>query len=772
MRCLSRIIVYTLLLSSAAQAGPLSRSERLRRTYLGIEPTEDNITPVIQARQEVDDGTTPTPIFSTIVPDAPNSTTPPPQASSASDDNGDAYGEDEGPLTTTPESSSESSGAPEQVTPPVTTSSDAETTTDAPVPSSEQAFLPPISSKILVPPSLRPSQTADEPSTSTEASSAALVVTSFTTGVIRSQTSEPPSASTDAFDAPGGEGDGSGGNDTPTPVFSTISVGSTAASTATSSEEQLSFASTLQLPIGEKSTSVLEPGAPSSNSTPPTSTVADELASSSAPTEQLSSVSQPGESVSSSVSASETIESSIASTIRSISDQPLFTTTVGIPSDGSSSSAVSSAFSSVPGEQSQPAASSALPAETSTLAITTTVAEITPTGEPDNQVPTNRGPPNPSATSSIPPEQFQANLEQALAFHESFKSLTEQSACFGEQAACINGGIARCQPEQGRFAIQACNDPNEECFPIPLVFEDGVKLACTDPAEARRILGIEEEGNPSEPSTTSSADQVVTVTETPTVTEIIATETVDNGAPPQSSSSAPPAEGVVTVTATPTITEIIATETVENPGAEVSSAPPSEPIESASDPGEATTTIIRGPTLTLTTFITVQPPPPEPTEPVTTQFITVIITALPSNPPETPSEVVEVPEPTSSVPPANGGDGGLDDDRGDDGRGDGDDDNNNNNNGDDGDDDERDEDGDPILTSLDVIIIPTTLLTTTIRATPLDVEQAAATPVDDIAPTVTKTITEIVSVPVLVTVTQKEVRIEQATVTATVVHAA
>jgi hypothetical protein len=786
MRYLSGILLYTLLSSSAARAGPLSRSERLRKAYLGT-PSDDSVVPDIHARQEVDDGTTPTPIFSTIVPDAPESTTTPP-SSSATGDNGDAYREDNGSLTSSSEPNPLSSQVPDQGGPPDTTRpvqdlssttsipDTIKTETEAPIPSSEQAFLPPISSRISIPPSLPSSQPADGPSSLIEPSSAAPEVTPTTTFVTESQ-SEPISESSTVV--PGDNGAGNGSEVTPTPIFSTISAG------PATTDQPLSFVSSLQLPIGEHSTTVAEPEEPSSAllSALPSS-------ASTASVGPSTSISQPSQ-LPSSAPATESLLSSalpvddssrpLASTTRSITDRPLFTTTVGIPPASEASSSTDLAVSSSPLEESLPAASSGLPASTTSLisATVTTLPLVTPTGEPDPQVPTNRGPPNASATSSIPPERFQANLEQARAFHESFKPLTEQSACFGQQAACINGGIAQCQPEQGQFDIKPCNDPNEECFPLPLVFEDGVKLSCTDPVEARRILGIEEDDSPPVVSTTTpptvsttpSGDQVVTVTERPIVTEIVATETVDNGvpsrtssaalsrspsaAPSQSPSTTPLAEDVVTVTETPTIT-LVVTETVPQPGAEETTAPPPEVTTTQGEPGQVTTTVGGG-VVTLTTFITVQPPPPEPTEPASTQLITITITALPSSPPDITSDVAEAPLPTPSAQPETGGGSG------DDGRGDEDD-------NDDGGNDDEDGD-DPLLTSLNIIIIPTTLLTTTIRATP-PAEQALATPIEAAAPTVTTTVTEIVSVPVLVTVTQREVRLEQATVTATVTQAA
>ncbi|KAH6656165.1 hypothetical protein EV126DRAFT_437588, partial [Verticillium dahliae] len=214
---------------------------------------------------------------------------------------------------------------------------------------------------------------------------------------------------------------------------------------------------------------------------------------------------------------------------------------------------------------------------------------------PDASVPTNNGPP----PDSTPPPVG--------------------------QAACVEGGIGFCNT-QGSFDIRPCTAPLTSCFPLPLENAPGVMVDCYETSKAREILGLSDapEETPA-PVASASSRRPPAAPQEP------------SDAPLEPSASPPAASdgNVVTEIVTPTVTKIIATETVPNPGQAVT-----PPVSAAP---EETTTTVRG-TVVSTVFVTVDPPA-EPA-PETTQLVTVTVTASLLLP--TPS--AEVPAPEQPVP--------------------------------------------------------------------------------------------------------------------------
>ncbi|QUC21194.1 uncharacterized protein UV8b_05437 [Ustilaginoidea virens] len=134
---------------------------------------------------------------------------------------------------------------------------------------------------------------------------------------------------------------------------------------------------------------------------------------------------------------------------------------------------------------------------------------FTPTGTPNGNVPTAITS-LPTGTSTVPSEIYASNISQARDLNKLYSSLTPQSACAERQMACINGRMAQCSG--GGFNLTDCPG-TQKCYALPMMNTQGVKLGCSDPAEAQRILGNGFDlGGGSSSSSRSSASRAVPTT--------------------------------------------------------------------------------------------------------------------------------------------------------------------------------------------------------------------------------------------------------------------
>ncbi|KAK0649391.1 hypothetical protein B0T16DRAFT_492030 [Cercophora newfieldiana] len=182
------------------------------------------------------------------------------------------------------------------------------------------------------------------------------------------------------------------------------------------------------------------------------------------------------------------------------------------PDSGNSGSGASDTFSTVvtfvPGEAlkgSATGAASAPPAVSSflsdgstlpgTTAAATTTADAAKPTEDAAQPPVASANPKiptavtskPPATGTVSPDVFQINLDAAKQFNADFATLTKDTPCVSNQAACIDGKTALCAPT-GAFLLTAC-PAGTSCFALPLDTAEGVQLKCVDQATAEKVLG-------------------------------------------------------------------------------------------------------------------------------------------------------------------------------------------------------------------------------------------------------------------------------------------
>ncbi|KAL2171768.1 hypothetical protein VTG60DRAFT_1766 [Thermothelomyces hinnuleus] len=109
------------------------------------------------------------------------------------------------------------------------------------------------------------------------------------------------------------------------------------------------------------------------------------------------------------------------------------------------------------------------------------------TGSPNPDIPTVLEPP-PPATTTVSPDVYQRNIEEARGYNKIFATLTEQTACSQGQVACIAGGVATCA-EGGTWNIGPCLESGTACLAMPMNTTDGAVLGCTDVALAKQVLG-------------------------------------------------------------------------------------------------------------------------------------------------------------------------------------------------------------------------------------------------------------------------------------------
>jgi hypothetical protein len=213
------------------------------------------------------------------------------------------------------------------------------------------------------------------------------------------------------------------------------------------------------------------------------------------------------------------------------------------------------------------------------------------TGSPNSKIPTAVTD-IPFPTGTISPDILQSNLETAKQFNADFATLTPDSSCLANQAACITGKTALCGPA-GTFVLTACPS-GATCFALPMDNTEGVQLKCVDKATAERILGALPAEAPAEPA---PSEFTKTATISATNGAVTVTMTVRPGG--EAPSSAAPAESDVTSKTTITRTRTTTTKPAESSSA---AAPSSTGIPLEVIPIPPTTT-------TTTTIFT----PPNPT---------------------------------------------------------------------------------------------------------------------------------------------------------------
>ncbi|AEO59993.1 hypothetical protein MYCTH_2308758 [Thermothelomyces thermophilus ATCC 42464] len=108
------------------------------------------------------------------------------------------------------------------------------------------------------------------------------------------------------------------------------------------------------------------------------------------------------------------------------------------------------------------------------------------TGSPNPDIPTVLEPP-PPATTTVSPDVYQRNIEEARGYNKIFATLTEQTACSQGQVACIAGGVATCA-EGGTWDIAPCPELGTACLAMPMNTTDGAVLGCTDVTLAKQVL--------------------------------------------------------------------------------------------------------------------------------------------------------------------------------------------------------------------------------------------------------------------------------------------
>ncbi|KZZ92170.1 hypothetical protein AAL_06380 [Moelleriella libera RCEF 2490] len=244
-------------------------------------------------------------------------------------------------------------------------------------------------------------------------------------------------------------------------------------------------------------------------------------------------------------------------------------------------------------------------AVTSVAEQASTALTFTPTGTPDIDVPTVIST-YPTGTVTVAADVYASNLAQAKDLNKVYSSLTPQSACLGTQAACIGGKMAECNG--GAFSLADC-PAAQKCYALPMTTTQGVQVACSDPKEAEKVLGIIDSGGSTvlpgsrtdEPQTTvTTATTHIILTRTRFVTLSDATSTVLPE--PTSSASSLPTLGPVFET----LTQLTTSKTLQ----EVSPTQPDP--QTTFQPTVRTTSQNEPLSTSVTSAVVVLPPPPPP----------------------------------------------------------------------------------------------------------------------------------------------------------------
>ncbi|KAK4447722.1 hypothetical protein QBC34DRAFT_123013 [Podospora aff. communis PSN243] len=188
------------------------------------------------------------------------------------------------------------------------------------------------------------------------------------------------------------------------------------------------------------------------------------------------------------------------------------------------------------------------------------------TGSPNSKIPTVVTD-IPSPTGTISPDVLQSNLDTAKQFNADFATLTPESSCLANQAACITGKTALCGPA-GAFVLTACPS-GQSCFALPMDTTAGVQLKCVDKSTAERILGALPAGE-------APIDPVPgEFTKTATISATNGAVTVTMTVRPEAPSAAPTASEGPDVTSKTTITRTLTTTTAPAESSSLTTAAPS-----------------------------------------------------------------------------------------------------------------------------------------------------------------------------------------------------
>jgi len=235
-----------------------------------------------------------------------------------------------------------------------------------------------------------------------------------------------------------------------------------------------------------------------------------------------------------------------------------------------------------------PPATTTKSAETQDAAKPSSRADTTsrsPTGVPNSKIPTavTKLPP---ATGAISPELFQTNLKAAQQFNTDFSTLTKDTSCIPNQAACIDGQTALCS-SSGAFVLEACAAPGTSCFALPLETAEGVQLKCVDRPTAEKILGALPAGG----SSSSAAPVPGEFTKTAIITASTGAVTITLTVRPQPESSQKPAASEADSTSTVTVSQTKTTTATTTAASSTSTEIPLEVIP-IDDPVTTITTTV------------------------------------------------------------------------------------------------------------------------------------------------------------------------------------
>lgn len=260
----------------------------------------------------------------------------------------------------------------------------------------------------------------------------------------------------------------------------------------------------------------------------------------------------------------------------------------------------------------QPPVSSEEPTTTATLKTTSTqLTTVPPADGSDPNFPTVT---SQTATISLTPDQYQANLQRARELNEQFAA-SKPGPCVGNQVGCINGKFANCAG--GTFDINSC-PAGQACFAMPKNDIFGVSVECVSKGDAEAILkggsatkpAAEKPVAPTNEVSSESPGNVLTQTVVNPVVDPVATTSLVASQPAAEPSPAPPPPPAAdTTSAVPMFTSINfivdPTTTQEKPARPTNNvagegSPPKDVV------GDSTTVVNNGvPTVSVTVTKTV-----------------------------------------------------------------------------------------------------------------------------------------------------------------------
>ncbi|TWU78190.1 hypothetical protein ED733_007774 [Metarhizium rileyi] len=247
---------------------------------------------------------------------------------------------------------------------------------------------------------------------------------------------------------------------------------------------------------------------------------------------------------------------------------------------------------------------------------------VTPTGQPDTNVPTAI-PTFPTASTTVPSTIYASNLAQARNLNRLFSSLTPKSACTKNQAACITGQMAACN--NGGFVLNACSQ-GQECYALPMTNTQGAKVGCFDSAYAQGILGSKSNTDVGGVPTTFKTEVTrlrLTRTQSVTVTKRPSTPTQVPASPSETGSPRTDKPELPAVKAPMASLPSMEAPAERRPLAETLTPPPAPPAQTAPiAPPETAATTKFGP-----------PPPANPPSIQPTQVVITQSFDIPTGPP-------------------------------------------------------------------------------------------------------------------------------------------